>query len=87
MRGGSTPPPPPNQVPENRASWRTRQEDEGCGNTQRDAVREQCLDLRLEGRATGFGPGSASDYDVTLGQFLPFSGLGSSSVKCGGREG
>lgn len=28
LRGGSTPP-PPNQVPENRASWRTRQEDEG----------------------------------------------------------
>lgn len=31
---------------------------------------------------SSFGPGSTPDYNVTLGLFLPFSGPGSSSVKC-----
>lgn len=33
----------------------------------------------------GFGPGSVSDYHVTLDRFLPLW-LRSPSVKCGGKE-
>ena len=85
LRGGSTPHPQPSPREQSLV------EDAGVGRGMR-ADPERCgeegsLGLRLESRTTGFGPGSASDYDVTLGRFLPFSGLGSSSVKCGGRQG
>lgn len=42
--------------------------------------------LGLESSSTGFGPGSVSDYHVTLDRFLPFLWLRSPSVKCGGKE-
>lgn len=42
--------------------------------------------LVLESSSTGFGPGSVSDYHVTLDRLLPFLWLRSPSVKCGGKE-
>ena len=42
--------------------------------------------LGLESSSIGFGPGSVSDYHVTLDRFLPFLWLRSPFVKCGGKE-
>lgn len=55
-------------------SWRTQETGEGCGTKlgRRGEEGSSAQSPGLEGRAAGLGSVSASDYDVTLGQFLPF---------------